>query len=207
MATSTGTRRNLHALREHSWGLLLTPLNRQRHGFPLYGIDNGAWGAYCRQVEWNAVMRPRFEQLVQAEGRDAMWVVAPDIVCGGIASLERSLEWLPHLLNLTPRVLLAVQNGMEPNHLRQYLSRRVGLFVGGDTKWKLSTMARWGQLAAETGAWCHVGRVNSARRIHQCVLAGVHSFDGTSASRYATTVPLLDAAARRQRLPLVWEKL
>lgn len=34
----------------------------------------------------------------------------------------------------------------------------------------------------------------------QCVAAGADSFDGSSASRFATTLPLLDAARRQPDL-------
>ncbi len=50
-------------------------------------------------------------------------------------------------------------------------------------------MGDWAELARERGAICHVGRVNSARRIHLCASAGVTSFDGSGVSRYAVEIP------------------
>lgn len=195
MATSTTCRRNIENLRQADWALLLTPDRPERWGFQRIAIDNGAWGCFQRGIEWTP---ERFLPLVHEHGADAMWVVAPDIVMGGAESLARSLSWLPELLQLTPRVLIAVQNGMTDDDLRPHVGSRVGLFVGGDTEWKEFSLPMWGKLAQETACWLHVGRVNSARRIRLCALAGAHSFDGTSASKYAVTLPRLDGAARQQ---------
>lgn len=202
MATSTSSSKNLAALRQHGWGLLLTPDNPQQHGFDLYGIDNGAWSAYTKGLPWEA-SKERWQKLIEKQGNKALWAVAPDVVCGGLASLHTSLSWLPWLRERVPRVLIAVQDGMTNEDLRSWLSPTVGIFVGGSTEWKERTMSLWGRLARETGAWCHVGRVNTARRISLCVLAQVHSFDGTSASKFSKTVPPLTAACNRQRLPFM----
>ena len=193
MATSTTCRRNLAALREAGWGLLVTPDRPEPWGFPI-GIDNGAWGCYQRGVEW---MPQRWVSLVAAHGGDAIFAVAPDIVCGGVDSLARSVSWLPWLLDRTSTVLIAVQNGMTDRDLRGVVGDRVGIFVGGDTAWKESTLPMWGALAREKGCYLHVGRVNSARRIRLCAMAGAHSFDGTSASKFSVTVAPLTMAARQ----------
>lgn len=200
MATSTTSVRNLAALREHGWGLLLTPTHPEPHGFTIYGIDNGAWEAFTNKLDWERV-RPRWQRLIEERGADALWAVAPDIVCGGLASLDLSLRWVDWLRPRVPRVLLAVQDGMEAEHLRPHLSSRVGIFVGGSTEWKKQTMGQWSALAHEVGGWCHVGRVNTGRRISLCVLAEVDSFDGTSASKFSCNVPHLTAATKRMRLP------
>lgn len=84
----------------------------------------------------------------------------------------------------------------------QYIGPDVGVFVGGSTDWKLATLYDWAALAQSRGAWCHVGRVNSVRRIRLCHLAGVDSFDGTSASRYSVELPKLERARRQPALDL-----
>jgi hypothetical protein len=61
-------------------------------------------------------------------------------------------------------------------------------------------MRAWGMLAREHSAYLHIGRVNTARRIRLCADAGADSFDGTSVSRYATTLELLDSARRQTHL-------
>jgi hypothetical protein len=85
---------------------------------------------------------------------------------------------------------------MVPEEVVQHIGPRVGIFVGGTTEWKLETLASWGALANSSGSWCHVGRVNTARRIRACIAAGALSFDGTSVAKFPSTLELLDRAAR-----------
>lgn len=59
-------------------------------------------------------------------------------------------------------------------------------------------MASWADLARERSTWCHVARVNSALRIRKVALAGATSFDGSSASRFAVSLPGLDRAVTQQ---------
>lgn len=198
-ASNTGTRRNLAALREAGWRLLLTPENpRMREGLA-YGIDNGAWGAFKNSTPFDEA---RFLSLIDAAGAQADFIVVPDIVAGGYASLEFTLSWLPRLERF-PRLLIAVQDGMAYQGIANLLSVRpgLGIFLGGSTEWKLATIREWGRVAASGGWYYHVGRVNSARRVRLCAEAGAHSFDGTSCSRYACTLPLLDVTARQ---PSLW---
>jgi hypothetical protein len=126
-------------------------------------------------------------------------VVAPDIVAGGLDSLRMSVSWLPRL-DVARRVLIPVQDGMTAGDVAPLLCDRIGIFVGGSTDWKLRTMLEWGDLAHHRRAYLHVGRVNTARRIHACAYAGAHSFDGSSVTRFAKTLPLLEHA--RRQLPL-----
>ncbi len=197
-ASRTGTRRNLEALRACGWGLLVSARGALRtEGFGTYALDNGAWSAYRTGRPFDEAA---FLAAVELLGARAQFVVVPDIVCGGLDSLRLSEAWLPRLQGVGRRRLLAVQNGMEAADVRPFLSAEVGLFVGGDTAWKERTLPLWGDLARETGSYLHVGRVNSARRIRLCQLAGAHSFDGTSVSRYSQTIGLLDSARRQNVL-------
>lgn len=197
-ASRTGGRRNLDALRAAGWRLLVSASGVHRsEGFG-YAIDNGAWSAHCSGRPWD---RAAFVRCLDLLGRDADWVVAPDVVLGGPASLDLSLSWLGPLLDRTARVLLAVQDGHTADQLAGWLGPRVGLFVGGSTRWKeQSTLAIWGPLARSVGCWLHVGRVNTARRISICSAAGASSFDGTSATKFSTTLRALDAARRQTAL-------
>jgi len=194
-ASRTGTRRNLDALRRAGWRLMVSakgPLRPER--FP-YALDNGAWTAFQRGEAFDV---PAFEKAVALLGSKADWIVLPDIVMGGLASLRFSLGWLDTLRN-RPQLrgahyLLAVQNGMEPQDIAALVGPEIGIFVGGDTPWKLAT---WARLAHERGAICHVGRVNTVRRIRLCAAAGADSFDGSGVSRFASALPPLDLARRQ----------
>jgi len=168
-----------------------------RHeGFP-YALDNGAWSAFTRGIPFDV---RAFERALRELGANADWTVLPDVVAGGLPSLELSLRWMRTVLDESPRALLAVQDGMGVDDVRPFVGPRVGIFVGGSTQWKLDTMAQWAALAQSVGCWCHVGRVNTRRRIARCVASGVTSFDGTSATRFAKTIPSLDEARRQLAL-------
>lgn len=209
-ASRTGTRRNLAALRAGGWGLLISATGtHSNEGFAEYMIDCGSWTLHNQAIVKPGKKPPRiwkpsevhraFIHLVLKLGAGARSVVVPDIVAGGMASLALTIKWLPWVLAHAPRALIAVQNGMVPSDVAHLLGDRVGLFVGGDTQWKLATMAQWGSLAIERGVWCHVGRVNSDRRIQSCAAAGVSSFDGTNATRFSVNIPGLNRAVRFAR--------
>ncbi len=190
-ASRTGTRRNLAALRTRGWRLLVSATGVWRtEGFP-YAIDNGAWTAHQRGEPFDA---GKFVALVDAMGANADWIVLPDIVAGGLASLSFSLSWVDRVPG---RQLLAVQDGMTPVDVTPHVGPHRGVFVGGSTDWKVSTMLMWGDFCRSAGAYLHIGRVNSVRRIALCAAAGATSFDGTSASRYAVTATKLTNAARQ----------
>ncbi|WP_016745577.1 hypothetical protein [Rhizorhabdus wittichii] len=198
----TGTKRNLDAARAAGWGILVSAAGVWRdEGFPLIGADNGQWAERDNPGPFKA---ERFERFVDWLGDRAQWLVLPDIVCGGLESLDLSLGWLDRLRGHSAVLLIAVQNGMTPAMIAPFLGPRVGLFVGGDTAWKEETMTHWGQLAADAGCYCHVGRVNTIRRIRLAAIAGVHSIDGTSVTRFASTLPPLDFAARQPDMAPAW---
>lgn len=197
-ASRTGTRRNLDVLRRAGWRLMVSAKGPLRTESFRYALDNGAWTAFQRGEAFDV---PAFEKAVALLGSKADWIVLPDIVAGGLASLRFSLGWLDTLRNRPElrgtHYLLAVQNGMEPRDIAARVGPEIGIFVGGDTSWKLATMATWARLAHERGAICHVGRVNTVRRIRLCAAAGADSFDGSGVSRFASALPPLDLARRQ----------
>lgn len=188
-ASRTGTKRNLSALRAAGWRLMVSARGVLRtEGFP-YALDNGAWTAFQRGERFDV---GAFERAVEQLGAGADFIVLPDIVCGGLDSLTMSRRWWDQFhyrpaLAHVPK-LIAVQDGFEARDIRPMLSARTGIFVGGSTGWKLHTMKRWSALARSYGAICHVGRVNTARRIALCAAAGVDSWDGSGWSRFGETI-------------------
>lgn len=195
-ASLTSTRRNLAALRAAGWRLMLSPHShgRNTHEFS-YALDNGAWADFRLGRDFND---DRFKALVDRLGGAADWIVAPDIVAGGLSSLRLSLVWLAPLLVRTKLVLVPVQDGLGPADLvNVVLPKRIGIFLGGSTEWKLANMQLWGEFCAEQGVHYHVGRVNTAKRFRLAHMAGADSADGSSVSRYAVTLPGLDFAARQ----------
>ena len=197
-ASNTGTKRNLAALRDAGWRIMLTPDNPTPREGLKHCLDNGAWGAFQKGIPFDC---GRFEKLVDTAGLKADFIVLPDIVAGGGNSLAFSVSWLPRL-NSYRSLLLPLQDGMDPKAVLAILRAwpHVGIFLGGTTEYKLATMHDWGVAAAALGRWYHVGRVNSLRRLRMAAACGATSFDGTSATRFSCTLPLLDAARRQPNL-------
>lgn len=196
-ASRTGTRRNLDAMRAVGWRLILSPAGVLRTEGFRHSLDNGAWSCF---QQGKAFDDRAFMHAVEKVGETADWIVLPDIVLGGLRSLDLSLAWLERLRGLPTPLLIAVQNDVHPDDVRSFLSPSVGIFIGGDTSWKERTAVEWGKVARKRNCYLHMGRVNSARRIAICAAAGADSYDGSSASRYACTVPQLDKATRQPDL-------
>lgn len=201
-ASRTGTKRNLDALRAAGWRLMVSARGALRTEGFRYALDNGAWTSFQRNEPFDTMA---FERAVDQLGAGADFIVIPDIVNGGVESLTRSRRWWEKLRFTYDHIahvplLIAVQDGFDPRHVVPLLSPRTGIFIGGTTRWKEHTMRRWAALARSRGAICHVGRVNTARRIRLCEAAGVDSFDGSSASRFAVTLRPLDLARQQTDL-------
>jgi hypothetical protein len=189
-ASRTGTRRNLALLKAAGWRLMISAKGVQRNEGFRYALDNGAWHAFCRKLPFDG---KAFMASYYRFGKDADFVVLPDIVAGGELSLAFSMSWRAQIPKLCHQ-LLAVQDGMSPEKIGPLLNAELGIFLGGTDSFKEATMEAWGRLARERGAYFHVGRVNTKRRIFLCAAAGADSFDGSSASRFAANVTLLNSA-------------
>jgi hypothetical protein len=199
-ASRTGTRRNLQAMRAAGWGLLCCPTPRsarRTEGFDRVVIDNGKWRCFTTGEPWDEAA---FVSLVDELGALADFVIAPDVVADGTASLALTRSWVPRLHGKTRQLLVAVQDGMRPADVVDLIGPNVGIFLGGSTEWKLATMALWGAFSAERRVHYHVARVNTVRRIRMAHAAGAHSIDGSSGSRFAETVPLLQRAIQQPDL-------
>lgn len=196
-ATLSNTRRNLNAMHAEGARVLVGPDQLSQWGRgrvpPLaWAVDNGAWGCFQKNKPFNDAA---FSSVVDRWGEGADWIVAPDIVAGGLASLEKSRSWLDRLVPVA-RTLIAVQDGIGVGDVQGLLDSRVGIFVGGTTDWKWRTLPVWGELARSKGCYLHVGRVNSARAVRLCASMGANSCDGTSMSLYSVTAPLLGRSSR-----------
>lgn len=197
-ATWTGTAANLAALHREGARLLTGPDQLDRRGLPplAWAVDNGAWGCHQRGTAFDG---DAFRRALERWGVGADWIAIPDIVAGGLASLDLSLSWLQEVAATGRPALIPVQDGMEADHVRPHLSSQVGIFVGGTTAWKLATVRAWGELAREVGCHLHMGRVNSEERIRIAIDAGCDSVDGTSLSRFSVNAPRLGEASRELR--------
>jgi hypothetical protein len=196
-AARTGTIRNLAALRVAGWRLMLSAASKKLDpvGFR-YALDNGAWSAFTAGEPFDVAL---FERAVERRGAGADFIVLPDIVAGGLASLDFSLSWIPRLRGVAP-LYLAVQDGIPARLIRPVRPHVAGIFLGGSTEWKLDNAIAMGELSRELGLDLHVARVNTVRRIFLAIAAGAASFDGSSVSRYVANLPRLDSARKQRAL-------
>lgn len=212
-ATQTEGERNLRAMREAGFRLLTSPVYMDRNGWTeppwAYCLDNGAWSYHQRGQAFDGdAFRRALDVCLAAD-----WLALPDVVAGGLRSLELSLSWAEALGGHPVPQLLVLQDGMSLEVVREALleHRLAGVFVGGSTSWKRSTMRAWAHLVGGLGLHLHVGRLNGQRVIRElyaCAAeaglpAGAVSCDGTSATLYSVTAPKLGQAARGQAQQLL----
>lgn len=196
-ASRTGTLRNLAALKYYGWRLFVSRAGRKwRTEGMRYAADNGAWADHQAGRDFDEDEYDEFLDWVAAQLVPPDFIVLPDIVAGGRASLDLSLRYMNRCLSITSLVLIAVQDGMEPYHLAPLVGPNVGIFLGGSTAWKIARMQDWGDFCADRDIWYHVARVNTRRRMYQAIAARARSADGSSASRYAVNMDKLDHASR-----------
>lgn len=177
---------DLAMVRELDLGILFASTSsgflptREAKGIPI-ALDNGAFSCWSAGIGWveGAFLKLISHCVAKGLGKDIQWIVAPDIVCGGKRSLEKSVHWARYHLDGWP-LLLPVQNGMEPEDIYQFLDLFHGVFVGGDLEWKWTTAKEWADFAHDRGKICHIGRVGEAEDLHRAKMLGADSADSSS---------------------------
>lgn len=150
--------------------------------------DNGAFVDWRKGESFDSMRFERDLRAMRFTGERPDFIVLPDVVAGGMASLRFSLDWLSDVLFTDATYFdgeesgmvyyLAVQDGMTPADIPDSVWPHIGgLFVGGTVEWKEETMSQWAELAHANGVKCHVGRVGTARRVAMAKAAGVDSID------------------------------
>jgi hypothetical protein len=138
---------------------------------------------------FNGVNFAAFETMLDALAGvpDCLFVTAPDVVAQAGPTLALLGEWSPRIRARRLPVALVLQDGLtDPADVPWHLVDAV--FVGGSTAYKLSDEAATIVRAATArGAWAHMGRVNSYRRIAYAREIGCDSFDGTKYARWRDT--------------------
>jgi len=155
--------------------------------------DNGAFEDFMAKRPFNYLQWSRDMRAIRlwqdAEGIPAHrpnggrslvapdFVVVPDVVAGGEASLAFSREHLAEAQACGAPCYLAVQDGMAitPATVRGF----DGIFVGGSLAWKLETGAAWCALGRELGLPVHVGRVGVVDRVKWAAAIGATSIDSS----------------------------
>lgn len=149
---------------------------RGPYGHMPYALDNGAFGAFMREEEFDAVAFCGLLEWAKGQEQKPLWVVVPDEVGEPEITLARWSEWAPNIhAEYGYKLALAVQDGMTRHDLDDLDPSPDVVFVGGTTKWKWSMVPHW----CAAHPHIHVGRVNSPTRLYRCWELGVKSVDGT----------------------------
>ena len=177
---NTGTLRHHEVMKREGWGNLhLANAFRYPKKGMSYCIDNGAYSCWLHKKPFNETsfrnMLIKLEKCVFPPD----FIVCPDIVAGGYDSLRFSLKWLNEIPAGYP-VYLAVQDGMQPDVIRQYIELFDGLFIGGTLEWKLKTASDWINLAHRYNKKAHIGKVGTFKRLVWAKSIGADSIDSST---------------------------
>lgn len=164
-------------------GRLLTPRCYDRAGDTAAASIPWAADNDC----FNSFDLLRYTQMLQAvhDLPGCLFVAVPDAVGDADRTIKMFHHWRPYLRRYDLPIALVLQDGMGTDLPWDDLD---AVFIGGTTDWKLGAGAA--AIVAEArarGKWCHMGRVNSARRIAYAKSIGVQSVDGTKWARFRDT--------------------
>ncbi len=138
-------------------------------------FDNGAWGDFNNGRSFDEASYIKdLALLSQLERPD--FLVVPDLVAQGAASLAFSLQWASRLKGLAP-LYLVTQDGQSARDVAEVLDQFDGVFVGGSLEWKIRTAKQWVALAHQHGKPCHIGRAGSVDRAKWALRIGADSLD------------------------------
>lgn len=163
--------------------------------WPRWFMDNGAFGAFKAGTRFDVpswtiavvvcewLRRNGPPAWLPAESALPDFIVLPDIVGGGLQSLEFSMAALKTVLldGVSPDLgfALVVQEGMRPEDL-PWDEPWDTLFIGGaDLGWKMGTAPQWTAAARANGRFVHIGRVGTQGRVLEARRIGVDSIDSS----------------------------
>lgn len=151
----------------------ISPEKASGSGLP-WAVDNAAFSGFDAG---------KFRRLLRrcAGLPGCLFVVCPDVVADARATLRLFGEWCLEVRASGHSVAFVGQNGAEDIDVPW--ESFDAWFVGGSTRWKLSQASADLVREAKTrGMWCHMGRVNSYRRLRVAIDMGCDSVDGTGMS-------------------------
>lgn len=171
----------LQAIGHPRIGAMIQPRSRYSAAridmWPMFAADNGGYGGKFDPARW----LPWLDRVALRADR-CLFAVVPDRfdpadLAGNFAATQAM--WGRWSRDVTDRGLVAAwvaQNGATPDDIPPDAG---AVFIGGDTRWKLSEQA-WAIVAAgkARGLHAHIGRVNGLPRFHAAYISGADSADG-----------------------------
>jgi len=180
--------KKLEKLKELGLGIMISSCptrfpNKDIKGIPL-ALDNGAYPNYQKGYPvMEKVFMETFERCHKL-GLVLDFVTTPDIICGGMKSLDYSMEWVSGRLRGCPRLALVIQDGMEVKKIdHTYLENFTHLFMGGSVAWKWENAADWKFHASKHGLKFHIGQCGQLQYLNKARDLSVNSVDSSSIAR------------------------
>ena len=174
----TRSRKNQYLFQMNGWGRMFAsdrPFPPFYYAYEPWGFDNGAFVAWTRGNQFpEKVFLKRLDAALRVETDPAV-AVCPDIVAGGLRSLEFSVNWLKRLPSWWPWYL-AVQDGMTQDAVLDVAHLFAGIFLGGTDRFKL-TAYHWSRLAHFADKKFHYGRAGTLRKIRHAYAVEADSLD------------------------------
>ena len=184
------------------WRMLLSPasypsINKSNEHLMLkhgYAIDNGIYADWVKDRDWD---EDKFFMILDRYAARADWIVIPDSIGDWDKTISLFMIWVNKLFHYHRPLMIVAQDGAEQNDYREIrgltknghrmIDGGIGVFIGGTTEWKLNNAGKIAKICRDNNALCHIGRVNSAKRVRMCWNWGATSFDGSGMSRFSLT--------------------
>jgi len=166
-------------LEERGWGRMWVDRRPEPYPGEPWGFDNGAFSDWTAGRPFDAdAFERRLERARRTETAPYM-AVLPDLVAGGLRSLDFSLSWRERIGEDEWPWYLAVQDGMHLRDVAPLLDGWfAGVFLGGTTRFK-STAPRWCALAHELGLRFHYARASTIPRVMDARAIKADSIDSS----------------------------
>jgi len=145
-------------------------------------LDNGAFSCFSNGFPFQEDI---FLNTIKACYKNSIkldFIVCPDIVQGGLTSLDFSMSWATGRLLSTPNLALVVQDGMTPKDISVgfHLKYFSYIFIGGSVRWKWGTAEDWVAFAKDNGKKIHIGQCGQIKHLVRARELKVDSVDSTS---------------------------
>jgi hypothetical protein len=146
--------------------------------FNFTAVDNGAFGCHKSGKPFNTELFLKNVERVNKINLNPLFIVCPDIVAGGLKSLDFSMSWLDKI-NYS-KIALVVQDGMTQEDVRPIIKDFQYLFIGGSVSWKWRTAESWVNFAHDNDTPCHIGQAGQLWMLKAANRFGADSVDSTS---------------------------
>jgi len=183
--TGMAAGKDMNLIMERGMGIMISSScnfepRRSYSGVPC-ALDNGAFQCWRRGFPFQSDVFRRTVAKAYEVGLTLDFLVCPDIVGGGIDSLEFSMSWATGELRTAHKMALAVQDGMTVRDINSYHAKHFShLFIGGTPSWKWANAADWVEHAHMLGLKAHIGQVGTLPRLRAARDMGADSVDSTS---------------------------